>query len=114
MKYRFSEYPKLQGFLVVAEILLRQLGLCSTADSASFSGEEKKRQGVAEFLSAKCHIQEFHPEPHRCRYLKGIAGQIALSLVIGLTSPNSLRGLESFPQLHLLPFGGENLRVGAE
>ena len=74
----------------------------------------KKRQGGAEFLWAKCHIQEFHPEPHRCRYLKGIAGQIALSLVIGLTSPNSLRGLESFPRLHLLPFGGENLRLGAE
>ena len=75
---------------------------------------EKKRQGGAEFLSAKCHIQEFHPEPHRCRYPKGTARQIALSLVIGLTSPNSLRGLESFPRLHLLPFGGENLRLGAE
>ena len=42
----FSEYPKLQGFLVTAEALLRQLGLCLIADSASFSGGEKRgREG---------------------------------------------------------------------
>lgn len=59
----------------------------------------QKRQGGADLLPVKCHIKEFHPDPHRCRYLRGIAVQIVLSLVIGLTSSSSLRGFESFPWL---------------
>lgn len=61
----------------------------------------KKEAERGRMSVSQCHIKEFHPEPHKCRYLRGIAGQTALFLVIVLTPLSSLRGSETF--LRLLP-----------
>lgn len=98
-KYSFSRIPQIAGFPCNGYNPFKVTGASSYCNAASCSGGEKTRRGGTEFLPAKCHIKEFHPDPHRCRHLRGISGQIVLSPVIGLTSPSSPRGFEYLPRL---------------